>query len=89
MTRLFVRHKVQDYGTWRQAYDEFDAERRSMGVRAHAVYRSIEDPNDITVSHDFDNPGEAKEFASSDNLREAMQKAGVVGQPEIWFVSKA
>jgi hypothetical protein len=89
MTRLFVRHKVQDYGAWRKAYDEFDPQRRSMGVTGQAVYRSIEDPNDITVSHDFDNPGEAKEFASSDKLREAIQKSGVIGEPEIWFVSKA
>lgn len=58
-------------------------------MTSHAIYQSIEDPNDITISHDFDNAGKAKEFAASDKLREAMQKSSVSGQPEIWFVSKA
>ena len=28
----------------------------------------------------------AKEFARSDDLREAMQKVGVVGKPDIYFL---
>ncbi len=38
MVRLFVRHPVANYAAWRKAYDEFDAQRRTMGVTAHAVY---------------------------------------------------
>jgi hypothetical protein len=40
---------VNDYTTWRKSYDEFDEERNSMGVTADAVYRSIDDGNDVTV----------------------------------------
>src|SRR5262245_1714913 len=32
MTRLFVRHNVADYRVWRKAYDDFDEERRKLGV---------------------------------------------------------
>ncbi len=32
MVRLFVRHAVSDYTTWRKHYDSFDDERRGMGV---------------------------------------------------------
>jgi hypothetical protein len=41
MVRLFVRHPVRDYAAWRQAYDDFDQERRSMGVVGHAVVRTL------------------------------------------------
>jgi hypothetical protein len=89
MVRLFVRHTVSDYDAWRKVYDEFDAERRPMGVTDNAVFQSIDDPNDVTVSHDFAGADEARAFVSSDALRDAMQRAAVQGQPEIWFVTRA
>ncbi len=89
MVRLYVRHQVTDYATWRQAYDEFDAERRSMGVTGDAVYRALDDGNDLTVWHDFATREAAEAFAGSDRLREVMHRAGVAGEPSIWFVSEA
>jgi hypothetical protein len=89
MVRLFVRHNVADYDAWRKVYDEFDAERRPMGVTGDAVFQSIEDPNDVTVWHDFAGADEAREFVSSEALRTAMQRAGVQGEPQIWFVTQA
>jgi hypothetical protein len=89
MVRLFVRHNVADYGAWRKVYDEFDAERRPMGVTGDAVFQSIDNPNDITAWHDFDTAEAAQAFASSDKLKNAMQQAGVQGEPQIWFVTTA
>jgi hypothetical protein len=51
--RMFIRHEVSDYATWRKTYDGFDATRRKMGVIAQAVYQSTDNPNDITAYHDF------------------------------------
>jgi hypothetical protein len=48
--RMYIRHDVADYVTWRKVYDGFDAERRGLGVIGHAVYRSVDNPNDVTVS---------------------------------------
>jgi hypothetical protein len=89
MVRIFVRHDVADYDAWRKVYDEFDAERRQMGVVAHAVYSGLDDPNDVIVWHDFTAREEAQAFASSERLRAAMQRAGVQGSPMIWFVEAA
>jgi hypothetical protein len=89
MVRLFIRHRVDDYTPWRKVYDDFDSTRQQMGVTADAVFCSIDDPNDVTVTHDFDAADTARAFASSDKLREAMQNAGVQGQPEVWFAEPA
>jgi len=86
---MFVRHQVGDYATWRNGYDDFDEKRSTMGVSEHAVYRSVDDGNDVTAYHDFDSIDAARSFAGSDDLREAMQHAGVVGAPQIWFVEEA
>jgi hypothetical protein len=86
--RLYVRHDVADYTAWRKAYNDFDAKRRSMGVVAQGVYRSIDDANDGTVTHDVTSAEKAKAFASSPDLKAVMEKAGVKGTPQIWFTTR-
>ncbi len=87
MVRMFVRHRVADYATWRTAYDGLDPQRQQMGAAGHDVFRTLGDENDVTVWHDFDSQGAAQSFASSSHLRDAMQRAGVEGKPNIWFTS--
>jgi quinol monooxygenase YgiN len=89
MIRLFVRHSVADFPTWRQAYDDFDAERQGMGVTGHAVFQSADDPNDVTIFHDFESMETAQAFMASARLRAVMEKAGVSGEPSIWFTTPA
>jgi hypothetical protein len=89
MARLFVRHQVADYDAWRKVFDEFADFQTSHGVTALGVYRSADDANDVTVHHDFETVGEAKAFAAADELRDAMGRAGVQGQPQIWFTEEA
>ncbi|HZV53962.1 MAG TPA: hypothetical protein VFF82_03395 [Rhodocyclaceae bacterium] len=87
--RMFVRHEVADYATWRKGYDGFDAKRRKMGVTGQGVYQSTDDPNDVTAYHDFKSLEKAKSFAASAELKTAMEGAGVKGAPQIWFTTKA
>jgi heme-degrading monooxygenase HmoA len=88
MVRVFVRHTVEDYAAWRAVYDDFDNQRRAMGVTGDEVFQSVDDPNEVTVWHDFDSEDSARAFASSDELRGAMSEAGVQDQPQVWFTSK-
>ena len=89
MVRLFVRHQVADYSAWRAAYDSIDGARGELGVKGQAVYQSVADRNDVTVSHDFDSREAAEAFTASPVLRDAMQRAGVQGAPQIWFTTPA
>jgi quinol monooxygenase YgiN len=87
--RMYVHHEVNDYAAWRKVYNDFDATRRRMGVTAQAVYRSLDNPNDVTVTHDFRSAEKAKAFTTSAELKSAMEKAGVKGTPQIWLTTKA
>ena len=87
MVRMFVRHQVKDYAVWRKAYDAFETERPGFGVRGHAVFQTVNDPNNVTVWHDFDTLEAARAFADSARLKEVMQAAGVASVPDIWFAS--
>jgi len=88
MVTLFVRHDVEDYAKWRQGYGESADMIAGMGVRAESVYRSADDGNNVTVTHDFDSIEAARTFAAADELKAAMQALGVVGHPEIWFAER-
>lgn len=85
MVRMFVRHKVHDYPTWRKGYDAFEPSRLKLGAQEHGVYRGVDDGNDVTAWHDFNSVEAARSFASSDELKDAMKDAGVVGHPTIWL----
>ena len=87
MVRLYVRHQVSDYAAWRRVYDAFD--KVSRGVRGDAVYQAVDDPNDVTVWHDFDDRAAAEAFAASEDLKSAMAEAGMEGAPTIWITNEA
>jgi quinol monooxygenase YgiN len=77
-TISLVRHRVADFATWRKVYDDFAPIQAEHGVHAHQVLRSIENPNDVIVTHTFDSREAAKAFFAMPELNEAMSKAGVI-----------
>jgi ABC-type sugar transport system substrate-binding protein len=87
--RMFVRHEVADYGVWRKAFDAFAPAQKKQGVIYKAVYQSTDDPNDVTVVHDFHSLEKAKAFAASAELKATMEKAGVKGAPQIWYTNRS
>jgi hypothetical protein len=56
--------------------------------KAQAVYQAADNPNDITVTHNFATLEAAQTFVKSEELKKAMKSAGVVGAPTIWFTDK-
>jgi hypothetical protein len=82
---MFARHKVNNYDNWKRIYDEMAPVQKKMGVTAASVHRDAQDANTITVVHKFKDVKSAMAFANSEDLKSAMARAGVSGQPEIWF----
>jgi quinol monooxygenase YgiN len=76
-TVAIVRHRVADFDAWMKMYDNFAPIQAEHGVRVHQVLRSIENPNDIVVTHTFDSPEAARAFFAMPELKDAMRKGGV------------
>jgi hypothetical protein len=89
MATMFVRHTVSDYKTWRKTYDGLAPVQKAGGVTAQAVYQAADNPNDVTVTHEFATVEAAQTFVKSEELKKGMQQAGVVGAPTIWITDKA
>ena len=85
-TVAVVRHQVSDFEAWKQVYDGFAPVQTEHGVRAHQVLRSIDNPNDVIVTHTFDSSEAARAFFAMPELRDAMSDGGVdAGSVEISY----
>ena len=79
---------MSDFAQWKQVYDDFRATQQRLGVTGEAVYRTADDPSEVTVAHDFATLEAAQQFVANDEVRGAMERAGVAGEPTIWFGDK-
>jgi heme-degrading monooxygenase HmoA len=90
MTYIYVRHNVEDYAKWKEGFDTHAAARQAAGATDEAyVMRNVDDPNEITSILGWSDLEKAKAFTQSASLKEAMQKAGVTGPPEVRFLETA
>src|SRR5207245_2476613 len=49
MVHVFIRHKVKDYGSWRQVFDGFAAKRREGGEVAFKIAAVSGEPNNLCL----------------------------------------
>ena len=88
MTTLFVKVTVADYKAWRKVYDEFQPTGTRHGIKAAAVYQTVDTPNEVTVTNEFDSVEAARTFTQSEELKSGMQRSGVIGAPTVWITNK-
>jgi quinol monooxygenase YgiN len=74
---------VKDYTAWKPFYDQHATTRNAAGCKADKVYRGVSDPNDIVIVFQWDSAENARRFSTSPDLKATMEKAGVIGMPEM------
>ena len=89
MIHVIIRHKVADYGQWKQVFDSHLNSRMAAGENGSRVFHSVDDPREVTVFSDWDSVDHARRFIGSEDLKAAMKKAGVVGDPDISYLQDA
>ncbi len=89
MPYIFAKHKVQDYAKWKSAFDGAINMRQAGGEQSYQIFHLWDDANDLVLFFEWDNLDNAKQYFQSTELREAMQQAGVIGQPEIHITKPA
>ena len=87
MPYLLIHHTVEDYDRWKKAFDEHASMRQAAGSKGGYLFRSADDPNDVVLIVEMEDLDRARQFVGSDDLRKAMEGAGVTGPPEILFLN--
>jgi heme-degrading monooxygenase HmoA len=89
MPYLLVRHKVEDYERWKPVFDhDHGATRARSGSKVGRILRNADDPHELVILLQWDSVENARRFANADDLREAMQRAGVADQPDVYFLEE-
>lgn len=85
MVTNYIRHQVADYKTWKAAFDQHNATRIQYGCTKADVFTNVLNPNDVLVVLQWESKEHAAKFGASNELKETMQKAGVISKPEFSF----
>jgi quinol monooxygenase YgiN len=85
MSKMMMRVTVEDYAKWKPVFDGLSKTRKEFGSQGGHLFRSANNPNEITILFDWADVKKAKDYAQSDVLKEAMRKAGVIGKPDALF----
>jgi quinol monooxygenase YgiN len=88
MASMLIQHQVKDYAAWKKVFDSVSDLRKSSGELSAQIYRDAGDPNKLTVMNKWNSVANAQKFAQSPELRAAMEKAGVVGAPNVFFLNE-
>lgn len=88
MVHVLVRHRVANFEAWKAVFDEAFMLRKSAGERNFHLYREVNDPSDLTLFFEWESAAMAERFLQSDQLKTAMQKAGVQGEPEFHILQE-
>ena len=84
---VLVRHKVRDFAEWKRGYDAHLPKRTEAGLTEKHLLRVANDPNEVVLLLEAKDQNRAKAFVESADLRETMQKVGVVDKPDVYFLN--
>jgi quinol monooxygenase YgiN len=87
MATLLVKHRVGNFEKWRQVFDRLEPLREKHGFVGHSVHRDATDPNIVVIVNHVKSMADAKEYGQSQTLHDAMAEAGVIGAPDITFLT--
>lgn len=88
MITVLIHHKVSDFTTWKPVFDSAFTFRHSFGEESYKIFRSVTDPNDVTLLLSFATAAAAQKFVDSDALRSRMKEGGVIGEPNVQVLSE-
>ena len=78
--------KIKDYDKWKQIFEEHSKVRKNEGSKGAMIYRNTNDPKQLVVVTKWNDMEAAKNFSMSEDLKNTMKKAGVMGLPELYYL---
>ena len=87
MAHGLVRVKVKDQAEWKKGFEGASSLRKTFGSRGVHAFASADDPNAIVIMGEYESHNKAREMFQTQEFRDITQKAGVIGAPEVVYLT--
>ena len=88
MNVVSIKQQVEDFEKWKRAFDEHEPARLEHGIQIVSIYRGVENKNLVIVNAQGSSPDSFQTFFNNPKMKEAMERAGVSGAPEITYLEE-
>jgi len=83
--RLAINHEVEDFDTWKEKFDADDARRTEAGLTLLGMATGADNPNLVYMMFATSDIEPAKEMLADPEMKEVMDEAGVISEPQATF----
>lgn len=88
MIHVLVRLTVEDVAKWKPVFEEAAALRKNFGSMGVHAFSKVDNPNEIFILGEYEDKDKAMQLFQSQEFREATQRAGVKGPPEVTVLNQ-
>lgn len=88
MIYVLVRFSVEDLSKWKVTFEESSGLRKNFGSMGVRAYSKADSPNEVVVLGEYADKEKAMQMFQSQEFREATQRAGLKGAPEVTFLNE-
>ncbi|MBI5301947.1 MAG: cyclase [Chloroflexi bacterium] len=88
MPYVLVQVKFEDYAKWKSGFAEAGTLRKAYSSKGVRVFRNTAKPNEAVIVGEYQDLERARQLFQSAEFRQATQRAGVVGTPEVTFLDE-
>lgn len=88
MAYVLVRISVEDVATWMPVFEQAAAIRKNSGSKGVQALANVDSPNEVLIFGEYEDVEKARQMFQSQELRDAMQRAGVKGPPQLTFMNE-
>ena len=83
MSIIILNHQVKDYKAWKPFFDADRQRRSGAGLKDIFVGSSADNPNDVFMIFETNDPAKARQMMENPDLQKIMEQAGVISRPTI------
>ncbi len=88
MIHVLVRLTVEDLAKWKPVFEEAASLRKNFGSMGVRAFSKTDNSNEIVILGEYADKDKAMQMFQSQEFREATQRAGVKGAPEVTFLNE-
>jgi heme-degrading monooxygenase HmoA len=78
-----MNHRVAEFDKWLQVFEQHASMRQAAGFSNVHVWQGAGEPNNVFIYMEGDDLAKMQAFGQSEELKQAMQRAGVASAPQI------